>query len=54
MLKLFRRKARIDRERQERALQNEQVLASQAALKKRVDKIVARPGRGGDPSGQAR
>ncbi len=41
MLKLFRRKAHVDKKRRERALAHEQTLAAQDALKKRVDRLVA-------------
>ena len=43
MLKLFRGKARIDKERQERALALEEKRAAQAVLRKRIEKVVAKP-----------
>ena len=48
MLRLLRRKARIDKERQERALALEEKRAAQAVLRQRIDKVVAKPsGKGG-------
>jgi hypothetical protein len=40
VLKLFRRKARIEEERRERALNGEQKRASQALLNSRVEKLL--------------